>query len=324
VATGTETGVHEIFDLSSDYLDRLAALRPIGATYLGIQGHDHRWDDLSPEGGAIVRAFIVETQARIAALPNPEDRWAKLAVGIMAEHLELERAYYDDGDDALDLNNIASTFQNIRQVFDVMNTSTPAAWENVITRVETIATPLAGYRATLAKGLAAGRTVAVRQVKAVVEQGRIQKGDDSFFRRLPGMMKDAGVTDAALVARLDAAVPKACDGFGAFADWLEREYLPRARQEDGVGRERYLRQTRRYLGMTINPEETYAWGWRELRSIEAQMKEVKENNIVTWVRKKNLYIPSKLDEDLENVKNYYEDYGYYDVSFGERPLHLIS
>ena len=47
------------------------------------------------------------------------------------------------------------------------------------------------------------------------------------------------------------------------------------------------------------------------------MKEVKEHNIVTWIRKKDLYIPSKLDEDLERVKNFYQDYGYQNVSFGE-------
>ncbi len=274
MTTGTDTGVHKIFDLSSDYLDRLAALRPIASTYMGIPGHDHRWDDTSPEGGEILRAFLREAQEELAALPKPEDRWAKLAIEIMAEHLKLEIAHFDDGDDVLDLNNIASTFQGIRQVFDVQNTSTPEAWNAIVTRVETIAQPLAGYHRTLAKGLAAGKTVAVRQVKAVVEQARVQQGPQSFFHRLPQMMKDAGVTDPALVTRLEAAVPRACLAFAAFGDWLEKSYQPHAKLEDGVGRERYLRQTRRFLGMTIDPEETYAWGWREIHTIEQQMKDV--------------------------------------------------
>jgi outer membrane protein insertion porin family len=58
--------------------------------------------------------------------------------------------------------------------------------------------------------------------------------------------------------------------------------------------------------------------------LKKQMKEVKENNIVTWIRKKNLYIPSKLDEDLEHVKNYYQDYGYTNVAFGEPQLTTIG
>src|SRR6185369_2979728 len=53
------------------------------------------------------------------------------------------------------------------------------------------------------------------------------------------------------------------------------------------------------------------------RRLRYVMKEVKPHGIVSWIRKKDLYIPSKLDEDLENLKNFYQDYGYYAVSFGE-------
>jgi outer membrane protein insertion porin family len=53
------------------------------------------------------------------------------------------------------------------------------------------------------------------------------------------------------------------------------------------------------------------------RRLKMVMKEVKTHNIITWIRKKDLYIPSKLDEDLEQLKNFYQDYGYMDVSFGD-------
>ena len=53
------------------------------------------------------------------------------------------------------------------------------------------------------------------------------------------------------------------------------------------------------------------------RKLRGVMKEVKTNNIITWIRKKNLYIPSKLDEDLEHLKNFYQDNGYYDIAFGD-------
>ena len=60
---------------------------------------------------------------------------------------------------------------------------------------------------------------------------------------------------------------------------------------------------------------------RKLRSV---MKEVKTHNIVTWIRKKNLYIPSKLDEDMERVKNFYQDYGYQDVAFGDPQIKTVG
>ena len=274
MTSGTDTGVHEVFDLSSEFVDRMAALRPTVATYQGIPGHDAKWDDYSPAGGEAIKRFVQEYEKRLAALPKAEDRWADLAIRIMAEHLKLERQYFEDGDDVLDLNNIASTFQTIRQVFDIMDTSNAEGWTNLITRVETIGRPLAGYRQTLEKGLAQGRTVSIRQVKAVIEQGRVQAGPESFFRRLPANLEASGVKDAALASRLDAAIPVACAAFGAFADWLESTYLPKANPKDAVGRERYARQTRRFLGMTIDPEETYAWGWTQVRSIENAMRDV--------------------------------------------------
>lgn len=274
MTSGTDTVAHEVFDLSSEFVDRMAALRPSVATYQGIPGHDHAWDDFSPEGGAAVRRFIVEYEQRLAALPKAGDRWSELAIKIMGEHLRLERMYYDDGDDLLDLNNIASTFQTIRQVFDIMDTATAEGWGNLITRVETLAEPLGGYQKTLEKGLAQGKTVAIRQVKAAIEQSRVQAGPESFFRRLPASMAEAGIKDPALVARLAAAVPVACDAYADFAVWLETAYLPKATPKDAAGRERYGRQTRRFLGMTIDPEETYAWGWEQVRSLEAAMRDV--------------------------------------------------
>jgi len=60
---------------------------------------------------------------------------------------------------------------------------------------------------------------------------------------------------------------------------------------------------------------------RRLRSV---MKEIKTHNIITWIRKKDLYIPSKLDEDMERLKNYYEDFGYFDVTFGEPKITTVG
>jgi uncharacterized protein (DUF885 family) len=266
--------VHDIFDLSSEFVDKMAALRPMTATYQGLHGHDGRWDDLSPAGGRAVIDFIAGYQKRLAALPPAEDPWARLAIEVMSEHLRLERAFYDDGDDLLDLNNIASTFQSVRQVFDLMDTSTLEGWQNIASRLETIDAALEGYRQTLEEGRRQGKTVAVRQVKATIEQGRINAGPTSYFHRLPGQLAAAKIGDAKLAARIEAGAAKACAAYEALAKYLETTYLPSATPKDAVGRERYLRQTRRFLGMTIDPEETYAWGWEQVRSIEREMKKI--------------------------------------------------
>jgi outer membrane protein insertion porin family len=60
------------------------------------------------------------------------------------------------------------------------------------------------------------------------------------------------------------------------------------------------------------------------RRLRGQMKEVRKHNIYTWIRKKNLYIPSKLDEDLERVKNFYQDHGYQKVAFGDPQITTVG
>jgi outer membrane protein insertion porin family len=60
------------------------------------------------------------------------------------------------------------------------------------------------------------------------------------------------------------------------------------------------------------------------RRLRLVMKEVKPHGIISWIRKKDLYIPSKLDEDLEHLKNFYQDYGYYGVSFGDPQVITIK
>ncbi|HVR44862.1 MAG TPA: outer membrane protein assembly factor BamA [Thermoanaerobaculia bacterium] len=53
------------------------------------------------------------------------------------------------------------------------------------------------------------------------------------------------------------------------------------------------------------------------RRLRREMDQVKRHNLYTWVRKKNVYVPSKLDEDIERIRNLYLDYGYKDVTFGD-------
>lgn len=60
------------------------------------------------------------------------------------------------------------------------------------------------------------------------------------------------------------------------------------------------------------------------RRLRRLMKEVKPHNLITWVRKKNVYVPSKLHEDLERVKNFYLDHGYKDVEFGDPQVTTVT
>jgi uncharacterized protein (DUF885 family) len=269
--SGFSADSSDVFRLSSECVDALGALRPVSATYQGIPGHDHEWDDYSPRGVEKARETLGDFQRRLRALKIPSDRWNRLASVVMEELLQHELDWYEWDEHLLDLNNITSTFQSLRDVFDVMDTTSAKGWENVITRLETIDAPFEGYRRTLEEGRGRGRVVARRQVQAAIKQGKAHSGDKSFFNSLPGMMDKAGIDDTGLKERLLAAIPNALRSFGRFTEYLEKTYLPDAIETDAVGRDRYLRHTRRFLGMEIDPLETYEWGWSQVREIESAM-----------------------------------------------------
>jgi uncharacterized protein (DUF885 family) len=50
-------------------------------------------------------------------------------------------------------------------------------------------------------------------------------------------------------------------------------------EHDPVGRDRYSLYARRFNGITLDLDETYAWGWDELHRIEHAMRSVAERII---------------------------------------------
>ncbi|HKZ24748.1 MAG TPA: DUF885 domain-containing protein, partial [Acidimicrobiia bacterium] len=70
---------------------------------------------------------------------------------------------------------------------------------------------------------------------------------------------------------LASAVDKARSASGDLADWLEQTYLPGATSEDAVGEERYLQNVNDFLGLALDPRETYEWGWSELHRLREEL-----------------------------------------------------
>jgi len=270
----TDTTAPSVLALSDALLDDFVALRPVSATFWGVPGHDHAWDDFGPEGAARAMALLTDHRRRLEALPAPADARERLAALVMRDFVDVEIERLTHDEHLVDLNNIASPFQHVRMVFDVMDTSSRAGWERMVQRLETIDQPCASYRAALEEGRRRGQTVAARQVDAAIAQGRVHAGEGSFFRSLPATFARSEAFDPALAQRLERAALHAARTYGALTDYLEGTYRPAARASDGVGEERYVRKAKSFLGIDIDPRETFAWGWSEIRRIDARMREV--------------------------------------------------
>lgn len=260
------------FTLADALVDDLADITPSAGTYWGVKGHDHRWEDLSPEGAATAAARLRRWKERFAALPEQTDRWSSLAVHVCLDQLGLSLDSIDHGDHLRDLNHLACPVQHVPMVFDAMDTATAEGWENVASRLEGVGGLFEGYRRSLQLGLDRGTPVAARQVRSVAAQCHAYAAEGASLDGLNQRLAQAGVGDEPLRARVAAATIAARDAYAALGTWLTESYLPHAAQADGVGRERYLRAVRHFLGSTPDPEATYAWGWEEIRAIQARMQ----------------------------------------------------
>ena len=264
---------HPIYELSSAIVDELAALRPDVATELGISGHDDSWPDLSPEGAAEALAIMRSLKGRVDKVGDPVDDWDRLAIKLAASTLDEEMDHFTQDDHLRDLNSMSSSLQSIREIWDHMSRETDEDWTRILYRLERLPAALDGYRASLDQGRRQGMAVAERQVHAAVEQCRVSESGSS---RLTGLLSDYRQTkgEDRVLERLEAAVTDARRAFAEFGNYLAYTYATDAADRDGVGPERYVRSAHEFLGMTIDPAETYEWGWEQVSQIRRQMEEV--------------------------------------------------
>ncbi len=261
----------DVFEICSRYIDEYCELDPMGATFMGVPGYDDRWGD---QGPASVEAWLdlaARTEAAIDALPSAGDRFDALARRVTKESFDLSREILEAGDQFRRVSSISSGAGAIRGVLDRMATDSEGDWKLIAARLSTIDAPMADWRTMLGIGVAHGNVVARRQVEAVIDQCRTWA---EGFDRLSGA--DADLSDE-LRVELARGVAHARSVFLEAADWLEQAYLPHAKTEDAVGIDRYRFESKRYLGTELDLEETYRWGWSEVRRLRAEMESLAED-----------------------------------------------
>ena len=262
-----------IDDLANRYVDQWAALNPLGATYVGIAGHDHRLDDLSVEGFAAQAELTRATLAEVAQV-EPGDERERVAKEAMVERLTLGLALYDAGEATSELNVIASPLHSVRRVFDLMPTEGEEAVANISARLGGVPAALEDLKRTLAEAADAGHVSARQQILEVAKQCDVwtDPGGDDFFHGLTTRLDTGG--DEALRSDLERRAAAATAATAGFARFLRDELAPRGRAKQAAGRERYALASQYFLGAEIDVDETYAWGFAELARLEAEMRDV--------------------------------------------------
>jgi len=261
-----------IDNLADSYLAQLAANYPSFATSIGLASGAADMDDYSPE--AIERDLKLN-QSTLSALQalEPKDDVDQVTKDALSQQLILDMEFHAAGLHYRDLNNIASPAQGIRDVFDVSPTATVTDWENLASRMRKVKDSLVGYQKTLTIGFEKGDGPAKRQLQEVITQvGQINQPEGFFHEFAKGATAEQELSTA-LREELVAAAQVATDAYAAFGDFL-KSMLPKASEQDAIGRERYRLLSKSFLGAEIDLDETYKWGIEELARVVAEQEAV--------------------------------------------------
>ena len=269
----TPTPVDNLIDA---YLDEYVALDPIFATAIGVSGHEAELPDLSPDWLDTVSRL---RQRTLSALTDtaPTDATDRVTVAAATQDLGVAERIRAAGADESRLNIVASPLQEVRAVFDLMDTRTADDWAAVATRLAQVPNAISGYVASLRAAAARGDVSPRRQVTAGIEQCGDNVGPEGFFARFAA---DASVAEGELPATvradLERAAGEAATAYEDLARFLAEELLPQAPATDPVGRDRYALFSRAYLGSAVDLDEAYAWGQVELARITSLMEQTAE------------------------------------------------
>ncbi|MET0919889.1 MAG: DUF885 domain-containing protein [Acidimicrobiia bacterium] len=268
-----------VFALTDRYVERFAALDPLGATGEGIVGHDHEMTDFSPAGSDERAQHDRATLRELDAVEITSDT-DRVAAEVLRERLLLSLEEHDAGERLRDLRVLGSPVQYVRMAFDLMARDTLDDWRVVAERMALVPQGLTSLEDGFTEGVAQGIVAARRQAVACAQQADTWGGLDAnqrpFFHALVDEYDAAGFSDTALRGRLDQLATRATEAYAALGRYLVDEYAPHADERDPVGRDRYSLYARDFNGIELDLDETYAWGWDELHRIERAMQSVAE------------------------------------------------
>jgi len=257
--------------IAEDWVDTLVDIDPTVGTYIGRSSGDGRYGDYSPAGHEHVVSAAKKTLAQLDSA-QAVDSVDEVTQADLRSDLSLTVESFEAELHLRDLNVIASPAQEIREIFDLMPTATVADWSNVSSRLKNLPDAIDGYIETLRLGIERGVTPAKRQVREVLQQARRHAANDGFFAEFAANAAPVqGSLPASLAKDLGLGARRSASAYEKLATFFSTELASKATDEDAIGRDLYALASRRFLGATIDLDETYEWGIEELaRMVEEQ------------------------------------------------------
>ncbi len=265
---------------ADDYVKAVARINPIAATDWGLPGALGSLPDYSPAGlDEQLRLDHKMLAAAHHAAGHAIDDVDRVTVSAIMENLGAAIDLAEAGEDLARVNNIASPIQDIRDGFDSMPRDSDEDWKAIADRLHAVPDALRGYEQSLLLGATRGLIVARRQIGIGIEESHALARPDSVLSALvdEGAAAPAVTSSprgATLTDELRDGARVAEQAYGELAEFLADKLIDRAPEADGVGRERYARFSRQFVGAVVDLDETYAWGREQLAQIDAEQRKI--------------------------------------------------
>lgn len=246
-----------VFEIADGFVEQAIKINPMMAIELGLPATE--LSDFSSAGAASFAELMERTLAELdnATVSNESER---IAAAVVRERFSVWQSAYLAHDHQVDINVLASPAQGIRMIFDLLPIESAEQQKAWTVLAADVPRSLASWQSALQEGMDNGRVAARRQALEVAQQC------GAFGKYFVDTAATFGTEDAL------GAAQAAKQAFEEVGKWLEDTYAPACSENDGVGRERYEREVRKFTGASIDVLELWQWGWEELDRITDRME----------------------------------------------------
>ncbi len=260
----------EVFEYANTVVEWMAATDPMFATGAGVPGYDALLPDFSSDSQRRVGEELMNHLIAIDGL-QPTDAIDRVARQVLLERLGARMALQSFHELERSISVINSPLAEIRQVFEMMSTSSAEDAQVLAARLHAVRGSLKSWRNSLRNVAVAGQLPAVRHLQGIADQAATY-GEGAFTELAERAATSCFVDVEA--SGLRAAGEDADAACRELSAWFVTELLPRAGTKEGCGAQRYQLWASYWTGTTPDLDELYAWGYADLQRIRSRMLEI--------------------------------------------------
>ena len=253
--------------LAADYIDRMPALSPIGATMMGDHRFDGKLDRIDAEGRAQRLAFIEEFLRRLEAIDTARlSRELQIDAALLRHDLKRSRWHLEVFQDWA-WNPLIYTGKAGGAIYGLTARKfapLPERLNNAASRLEQIPVFLEQVR----KVLQPRRTPRVHAETAVKQNSGVLSIIDNMI--VPAM----DVLSPSDRLQLDQAIKMARDAVVSHGEWLETELLPQAKGEFRIGKKLFDEKLAFALFTPLSRDEVKRRAESEFRKTREEMYDI--------------------------------------------------